>query len=526
MRFSQLFGQTLREPPAEAEAASYARLARGGFIRPSEGSRFTMLPLGMAALARLELLAQAELDRLGAQQISPPVGIRALAGSEIQSYRQLPRLLYSHTELSSSQPRPRLGLYGAALSPCLESYALCADEASRAEWKQTLTSAADSIFSRLELPVIPAVAVPTPGSLAAESLVFLTPDGNLGLLRCPACGYAAGEQIARRSKPVPAGEPALPLEKVPTPDCKTIDALARFLDIPTEKTAKAVFLMATMPEGERFVFAILRGDMELSEARLAGALRAKSLRPASEAEIRAVGAEPGYASPVGIRDALVVVDDLVPRCPNLVAGANQAGFHLRNVNCGRDFTPTLVHDLALARNGDPCPDCSQPLEPARGAALARVETFDTTDTAAFTGEDGQELPLVILRHSLDLGRVLAAVAEMYGDQRGLAWPPVAAPYDVHLLFLPGKSLDTRQAADGIYASLLAAGLRVLYDDRDERAGVKFNDADLIGVPVRVTAGERALQAGSVELKLRRAAEAELVPLADLAARLARQSASA
>jgi prolyl-tRNA synthetase len=276
-------------------------------------------------------------------------------------------------------------------------------------------------------------------------------------------------------------EDELPLERVLTPDCHTIEALANFLGIPKEKTAKA--LMYTRLADGKFVFVVVRGDMQLSEAKLKQ--RVGEVRPATAEEIERSGATAGYASPIGLQEALIVVDDLIPHSQNLVAGANEAGYHLRNTNYGRDYSAEIVDDLVQANAGDACKNCGTPL-----SVLSAI--------------------LLTTRRDYCFENILLALAETHHDAKGLTLPHPAAPFDVYLMHVPGKEMDTRTKADKIYRVLQDAGISVLFDDREERAGVKFNDADLIGCPVRVTVGEKALKEGMVELKPRKEKENQLV----------------
>jgi prolyl-tRNA synthetase len=265
----------------------------------------------------------------------------------------------------------------------------------------------------------------------------------------------------------------------------------------------------------------VRGDMEMNETKLAGVLAARELRPATETEIRAAGAVPGYASPAGLRDAIVVVDDAVAASPNLVAGANEEGFHLLNTNCGRDYEPTAIADIAAAAEGNSCPGCGAPLRAVRGVEVGNIfklgTRYSTAAGCSFLDRDGVEKPVVMGSYGIGVGRLLACIAEEHHDEHGLAWPITVAPYDVHVVLVPGGA--AREAADKLYAELEAAGVETLYDDREERAGVKFNDADLIGVPLRLTVGDRGLARGGVELKHRRAKEPVLVPAAEAIGRV-------
>ena len=324
-----------------------------------------------------------------------------------------------------------------------------------------------------------------------------------------------------------AGEAPLPLEEVATPGIDTIAALADFLDVPESRTAKALFLVATVEkdgeEKEQFVFVVVRGDMELNETKLTNALKARQLRPAQTEEIRAVGAEPGYGSPVGItRDAvLLVVDDLIPDSPNLVAGANRDGWHLRNVNCDRDYEPDLVVDVVAAADGHPCPICQAPLRAVRGVEVGNIFKLGTKYSqamdATFLDEDGGSAPMVMGCYGIGSGRLIASAIETNSDDNGIVWPITIAPHHLYLVSLATRRTpEVTEAADRVYYQLQEAGVEVLYDDRDERAGVKFNDADLLGIPIRLTVGARGVKNGVAELKLRSGDEIRELPLDDIA----------
>jgi len=310
-----------------------------------------------------------------------------------------------------------------------------------------------------------------------------------------------------------------PLKRVATPRTDTIAALARLLGVPESRTAKAVLMVATVGEEERFVFAVVRGDMELNETKLANAVGAGALRPARAEEIRAAGAEPGYASPVGLGDVLVVADDAVALSPNLVAGANEEGFHLLNVNHGRDFEAGVVTDLAAAERGSACPECGGPMRAERGVEVGNIFKLGTGYAEAagahFLDRDGRRKPVVMGSYGIGVGRLLACIAEEHRDEDGLVWPVSVAPYHVHLV------ASDHGAAPSLYEGLASAGVEVLYDDRRESLGTKFKDADLIGAPVRLTLTPRSLNSGGVEMKLRRERGRRIVPV-DEAVEVVRQ----
>jgi prolyl-tRNA synthetase len=277
--------------------------------------------------------------------------------------------------------------------------------------------------------------------------------------------------------------------------------------------------MATLAEGqekrEQFVFAVVRGDMEVNETKLGNAVKAQSLRPATEAEIRAIGAEPGYGSPVAVKGALVVVDTAVAESPNLVAGANEEGYHLLNVNLERDYKADVVADITAAQVGDGCPQCGTSMRTVRGVEVANIFKLGTHYSdkmaAMFLAKDGQQRPIIMGCYGIGVGRLLGCIVEEHHDDYGLVWPVAVAPYQVHLVSLRGGE----ETAESLYQQLQQAGFEVLFDDRDESPGVKFNDADLIGLPLRITISKRSLESGGAEVKLRHEKERQIVALAEL-----------
>jgi len=320
----------------------------------------------------------------------------------------------------------------------------------------------------------------------SNEIYFPIASGSIEVAHCPACKYTERLELARFTKTTLPQEEQLPLEKVLTLDCNTIESLANFLGIPKEQTAKA--LMYTRISDGKFIFVVVRGDMQASEAKLKA--QVSEVRAATAEEILSVGAAAGYASAIGLKEALIVVDDLIPASNNLVAGANESGWHLKNTNYGRDYSAEIVADLIQAKAGDACVECGNPLSVLSVIVLANNPEYNFEN-------------------------ILLALAETHHDDKGLTLPHPAAPFDVYLMQVPGKELDTRTKAEELYSELQHAGISVLFDDRDERAGVKFNDADLIGCPVRVTVGEKALKEGMVEFKLRKVKENQLVAIENI-----------
>lgn len=563
MRMNNLFGQTLREAPADAEVVSHQLLVRAGFIRQLGAGIFSYLHLAQRSMTKIQNILREEMNAIGGQEITMPVVhpadvwketgrwyqigpemgrfldknerdmvlamtheevIADLVRREIHSYKQLPRLLYHIQTKWRDDPRPRAGLIRVREFTMKDSYSLDTDLEGLDKQYRAHYQAYFNIFHRCGLPVVAVKAdVGMMGGKMAHEFMYLTPIGEDTLIICDACGYTANRQIAKFRKPFAAEEPLKAVEKVATPNITTIEELAKFLDIPRSKTAKAVFAVATIAEGDqdisRFVFAVVRGDMDVNETKLANAVKAKDLRPADEEEIRQAGAVPGYASPIGLDDVLVVIDDIVPESPNLAAGANEEGYHLLNVNYGRDYQASIVADIALAEEGYACPDCGETLRASRGVEVGNIFKLGTRYSASmgctYLDMHAKPKPVMMGSYGIGVGRLLACVAEEYHDERGLTWPVTVAPYQIQLVTLKGGE----EMADSLYAGLESDKFEVLYDDRDESPGVKFYDADLLGIPLRLTVSERSLKQGGVELKLRRGDQPAIIPLNEVSQRV-------
>ncbi|MFN2272759.1 MAG: proline--tRNA ligase, partial [Anaerolineae bacterium] len=421
MKMSQLFGQTLRQPPADAQIASHQLLIRAGYIRQLGAGIFSYLHLARRSMTKIENILREEMDGIGGQEITMPIVhpadvwkgtgrwyeigsemgrfcdrnerdmvlamtheevVAELVRTEVRSYKHLPRLLYHIQTKWRDEPRPRAGLIRVREFTMKDSYSLDADwEGLDAQYRAHY-QAYFNIAHRCGLSVIAVRSdVGMMGGKMAHEFMYLNYIGEDTLLICDSCGYAANRQIAGFQKPTPTEEKPGPIEKIATPGVTTIEDLAAFLDVPASRTAKAVFTMATVTEGqedeEKFVFAIVRGDMDVNETKLANAVKAKALRPAKEEEIRAAGAVPGYASPIGVEGVIVVVDDLIPQSPNLVAGANDEGYHLLNVNYGRDYRADVVADIAVAEEGHPCPQCGAAMRTSRGVEVGNIFKLGT-----------------------------------------------------------------------------------------------------------------------------------------------------
>ena len=563
MRMSHLFSQTKREIPADADIPSHQLLLRGGYIRQLGAGIFSYLPLARRSLSKIENIMREEINAIGGQEITMPVVhpaeiwqesgrwyqigsemgrfkdknnhdmvlsmtheevIASLVREEIRSYRQLPQLLYHIQTKWRDDPRPRAGLIRAREFTMKDSYSIDADQSGLDIQYDAHFLAYQKIFQRCYLPII-AVKSDTGimGGNIAHEFMYLSPAGEDTLMICDNCGYSANRQIAVYKKAIIMDDHEQTLEKVATPDCKTIEDLAAYLSIPTYKTAKAVFMVATIPQGketsERFIFIIIRGDMEVNENKLANILHAIALRPAVDAEIRAVGAVPGYASPVGLKNVIVIVDNIIPHSKNLVSGANIEGYHYRNVNYGRDYQAEITADITLAKDGDECNVCGHTLHSIRGVEVGNIFKLGTRYSESmgctYLDRDGKSNPVYMGSYGIGTGRLLACIVEEHHDEHGIIWPISVTPYQIHLIVLPWKSINNggegQNKAEMLYQLINKEHLECLYDDREESPGVKFNDADLIGNPIRLTISERSLNNGGVEYKRRDMPDKMIIP---------------
>jgi len=574
MRMSQHFGETLRKPPAEADSPGYELLLRAGYIRPLAPGLFSYLPLGLRSLRKIEEILREELDGIGGQEIAMPVvqpaalwaesgrldpapretaklheqeGRRWVIGpsheqvavdlvrSNVKSYRQLPVILYQIQTTFRDEARARGGLLRAREFTLLASYSFDRDHAgleiSHRRHREAFLRAFEHVGLR---DVLAARGDSAAGESVSEELMLLLPTGDDRVARCRGCGYAANWRITRFAKPVPTGERPAALEKVATPGTESIASLAEYLGVPTTRTAKVVFFKATVPEskgvpqaadgsGERevVVMALVRGDMEVSEAKLRAAVAARSLRPAEAAAIRAVGAEPGYASPIGLASAalIVVADDVVARTANLISGANEQGYHYRNVNHGRDYRADVVADIAAVAPDAPCEECGSPLTVEPCLEVGSLHRFEESYTArlgaTYQAEDGSVRAVSMGSFGVGVGRILGCIAETHRDESGLRLPSSVAPFDIHLVQVQMKDETQSEVASGLHDQLTEAGWEVLWDDRDERPGSKFADAELVGCPVRVTVGKRAGE-DVVEVQARSGGDSQDIAVAECA----------
>jgi prolyl-tRNA synthetase len=438
---------------------------------------------------------------------------------QVQSYRDMPLMVYQIQTKARDEARPRGGLMRVREFTMKDAYSFDADWEALDESYKSARAAYVRIFDRCGVPTTPVLADSGAiGGKESEEFIFLTDVGEDKALFCSKCGYAANEEKADQQKSAVPVEDALPLEEVATPRQKTIDDLVKFLGIPRERTLKAVFYEA---DGAP-VFVAIRGDLEVNEAKLRNALKAVEVGLLDDQGVRKHGLVAGSASPVGLTGIKIVADDTALSAANLVAGANKPDVHYRNVNHGRDWTADIVTDISLATDGAACPRCGTPLETKRGVEMGHVFKLGTVYTermdAAFSDADGNQQRPIMGCYGIGVGRVFAAAIEANHDERGIIWPRELAPYDVHLVGLGFDKPGVRESAEQVYQQLSDAGLDVLYDDREDgSAGVKFNDADLLGMPVRVTVSPRSIENGGAEMKLRTRKDANVVPLTEAAA---------
>ncbi len=561
MKASQLFFPTLREVPADAEFTSHKLLLRAGFIRRLGPGIYSFLPLGWKVLRKVEQVLREEFDRIGAQEVLLPAlqpidiwretgrwqgrqgevmytvtdhsgrewtlgptheeVITDIVRGDIRSYRQLPLYVYQIQNKFRDELRPRGGLLRCREFTMLDGYSFHTDweDLDRA-FADTVT-ACDAAYGRcgLDYKRVEAFGGAIGGKDTVEYMVF-TPNGEDTVLACDSCGYLAnvelaaiGERGASVTPPPAADAPAH--EAVATPGAKTVDQVCSFLKCSPKRLVKTLLYAA---DGEP-VAALVRGDRELNEGKLQAALGCSTLVMADDAQVQLLtGAPVGFAGPVGL-DCRIVADREVARMADYITGANQADTHYRHVHPGRDFTLAMVADLRNATKGDPCPRCEGTFTVERGIEIGHIFKLGTRYTeamgATYQDENGEDHPMVMGCYGPGVSRTLAAVAETLSDKDGLVWPAEIAPFEAIILLVNPSDAAQFEAASRLYAELQARGVETLLDERDERSGVKFKDADLIGVPVQVVVG-RTLAEGKVELRTRRDKAAETVPVADAA----------
>ncbi len=564
MRQSRLFGRTLRDAPAEAQTPGHQLMLRAAIARPLATGLYTWLPLGLRVARKVEQIIREEEDRVGAQEIRVPVITPAEywketgrwdtlepvtfrtkdhgghdymvaytheelvmhhARSEVLSYRQLPVTVYHFQEKGRDEPRPRAGLLRVREFVMKDAYSIDKDweGLDRSYWLQY--QAYEKAFKRMGLQAISVESDSgNMGGDVAHEFQVLTPVGEDRVVLCGGCDYRANmEKAVRRlpDAPPPADAAALPRRSaIPTPNVSTIPELAAFLRADPVTLLKS--LLFRLPTGER-VLVLLPGDRELNEPKLRKLLGVSDLMFGSDSDFAALGAVAGSMGPVELGDARVIVDTSVVGGQPYVTGANKRHFHLTNVMLDRDFSGERadVHDV---REGDLCPKCGGILRIERGVEVGNIFKFGPyyadKMNATYLAEDGTHKPLMFGSYGIGIGRAVQTIVETNHDARGIVWPMSVAPFEAHVIALPVNDAAVREAAESVVDDLAEQGVEVLYDDRDESAGVKFADADLIGIPFRVTVSARGLKAGTVEVKPRTRQEVENVPRGGAVKRIA------
>lgn len=560
MRLSRFFLPTLREDPAEAEVVSHKLMLRAGMIRKLASGIYSYLPLGLRALRKVENIVREEMNRAGALEVLLPLVqpaelwqetgrwkdygkellrfkdrkdhdfclgptheevITDLVRREVRSYRDLPLILYQIAPKFRDEIRPRFGIMRAREFLMKDAYSFDVDEEGLNRSYQRMYEAYERIFTRCGLR-FRAVLADTGAIGGSESHEFmvLAETGEDRLALCEACGYAANVELAEgQAHFVYPQEEEKPLEKVSTPGVRSVEEVSAFLGVPPSKLVKTLLYRA----GEEVVAVLIRGDLELNEVKLRNLLGVAEVEMADPETVERITRAPvGFAGPVGLSGVRVLADLSVRGLRNFVTGANEAEAHYVNVNYGRDFPEPEFHDLRVVTEGDPCPRCGRPLAITRGIEVGHIFKLGTKYSrpmrATFLDREGRERPLVMGCYGIGIGRTVAAAIEQNHDEAGIVFPREIAPFEALILTL-GPDPDLLEASERLYRELSGAGIEVLWDDRDERPGVKFKDADLIGLPYQVIVGRRFRETGEVELKERATGRRETLSPEALPSRL-------
>lgn len=559
MKLSQFFVQTLREAPSEALLPSHKFMLRGGYVRPLSTGIFSLYPLGTRVIRKIENLMREEMNAIQGMEVELPVvqsselweesgryqaigsemlrfkdrnqhdmvlamtheeAVTDMARSILNSWRQLPFMLYQLQTKYRDEPRARGGLIRVREFTMKDAYSFHATAEDLDQYYEKAHQAYLNIFRKVGIePVVVQSDTGIMGGKVAHEFMLESEYGEDYLILCRKCGYQANAEIAAFAR-AEAKEAELPLEKVATPGKEAVEDVVEFLGTTKEKGMKCVFF--SDESGKELVVAVTLGHLEISEVKLKNHLKWSLLVPATPERIAASGMVAGYASPMGAHHCHILVDESVAKSSNLVAGANEAGYHIKNCNLGRDFQATAVGDFAQADTGCACPHCAAELEATRGIEIGNIfklgTKFSESMGALFLDSEGQRRPAVMGCYGIGVGRLMASVIENSHDDWGPIWPKAITPFHVILVNI-GKEAEVNETAAKLYADLTAAGIEVLWDDRDERPGVKFKDSDLWGVPVRVAVGAKALANGQVEWKLRSEKGFELVQVSEVLAKV-------
>lgn len=556
MLVSKLYAPTLREVPAEAEIPSHKLMLRAGYMRKSATGMYTFLPLAQRVLKKIEAIIREEMEAAGAQEILMPVlqpselwkqsgrwdayggemwrikdrhghdyclgptheeMITFLAQMDVNSYRQLPLNLYQIQDKFRDERRPRFGLMRSREFIMKDGYSFDVDEAGLDKAYEKMYQAYTNIFQRCGLVFRPVEADSGAiGGNGSHEFMVLADSGEAEICYCTQCNYAADTEKAELHPLESAPEELKEKEKVATPDCKTIQAVCDYLKAPVEKSVKAV----AYTSAKGLILCFVRGDHEVNETKVVNTVGVPEIEMAPAEELAAAGTHGGYMGPCGLdpKKVIIVCDATVMNMHNFCCGANEEGYHWINVNPGRDFTPTYVADIRLMQEGDPCPHCGGTIAKARGIEVGQIfklrDKYSASMGATILDETGKSIPMQMGCYGIGVGRTMAAAVEQNNDKDGIIWPAQIAPY--HVLIVPVNIKDDaiREKAFSVYEELTKAGLEVLLDDRDERPGVKFKDADLYGFPLRIIIGKKTLDKGQIEVRTRKTGETVLLPADD------------
>lgn len=560
MRWSRTFIHTLRQDPADAEVVSHKLMTRAGMISKVAAGIYNSLPLGWRSIDKLSDIVREEMENAGAAELVMPAvqpaefweesGRWAQYGPEllritdrhdrefcfgptheeiitdivrraIKSYRQLPVALYQIQTKFRDEIRPRFGLMRGREFLMKDAYSFHADAEDLDTTYRAMEKAYCRIFERCGLGYTPVEAdTGNIGGSESHEFMVLADTGEDGIMSCPSCGYGANVEKAQTGTINPA--PPWPLEEsqapteVHTPEMRTVEEVAKFLGIDPSHLIKTLIFESD----EEFVAVLIRGDLEVNEIKLKNHLDCTHLQLASEAKIEQItGGPQGFSGPVGLKDIRMIADPTVMDLAHAATGANALDTHIVAVVPGRDFQPAETVDIRTARPGDPCPTCSEPMIEKRGIEVGHIFKLGTKYSESmrcnYLDAEGTENPMIMGCYGLGVGRTVAAAIEQNHDDKGIIWPLPLAPYEVVLIMLNSDKPEVVEASEGLYTQLKEAGIDVLFDDRPERPGVKFNDMDLIGFPVRIVAGARGLAEGNLELSLRSGGEKQLVPITEL-----------
>lgn len=554
MRVSKLYAPTLREIPAEAEVVSHQLMLRAGFMRKAAGGIYTYLPLAWRVLKKIERIVREEMDAKGSQELLMPIVqpaeiwqesgrwdvygaemfrlqdrhnrcfclgptheemVTTLIRGDVRSYRQLPLSVYQIQNKYRDERRPRFGLMRGREFIMKDAYSFDRDEAGLDKSYQDMYDAYTNIFTRCGLNFRPVEADSGAiGGSGSHEFMVIADSGEAEIVFCTSCDYAANVEKAELF-PLEAQEEAmLTKEEVVTPDCKTIADVCAYLKLPVDHSVKAVAYNSE----KGLILCFVRGDHEVNEIKVINTCGVIDLEMATEEQLAAAGTVGGYMGPVGIdnKKVIVVVDATVMKMHNVCCGANKEGYHFINVNPGRDFTPTYVADIRLIQEGDPCPHCGGEVSKARGIEVGQVfklfTKYSSALKATYLDENGKEQPMVMGCYGVGVSRTMAAAIEQNYDDNGIIWPIEIAPYHVLVVAVNTKDEASAAKAEEIYMQLKKVGLETVIDDRNERPGVKFKDADLIGYPLRVVVGPKTLTEGKLEVKIRKTGEIRYLPL--------------